>query len=86
ISIDGTGNVVRNNITVNNFAGGENNLEIVPEDVYDLFTDWDNLDLSLRPGSAAVDAGEADQAPADDVVGNARDATPDVGAYEYVGG
>ncbi|RLB65667.1 MAG: hypothetical protein DRI90_01380 [Deltaproteobacteria bacterium] len=84
LSVEGTGNVVRNNITVVNFAGGDHNLEIAGDEVYDYFTDWDNLDLSLRAAAPAINAGELDQAPADDVMGNARDGTPDIGAYEYV--
>ncbi len=86
ISVEGTRNVVRNNITVVNFAGGDHNLEIAGDQVYDYFVDWDSLDLRLLGTAPAVDAGEPDQAPADDLLGNVRDASPDIGAYEYVGG
>ena len=84
ISIDGTGNTVRNNITTLNNAGGDHNLEITGDDVFTYFSDWTALDLSLAAGSPAIDAGSADGAPADDVLGNPRDAAPDVGAYEYI--
>jgi hypothetical protein len=84
ISIDGTGNTVRNNITTLNNAGGDHNLEITGDDVYTYFSDWAALDLSLAEGSPAIDAGSADGAPDDDVLGNPRDSTPDVGAYEYI--
>jgi len=83
LSIEGTGNVIRNNITVNNQSGGEHNLEIGAADVDVYFVDWAALDLHLADSSPAIDAGSADGAPADDVEGNPRDATPDVGAYEY---
>jgi len=86
LSIEGTGNVVRNNITVNNFSGGDHNLEITGNDVYDYFVDWDNLDLHLAATAVAVDGGSTDQAPADDLEGTPRDGVPDVGAYEFVPG
>ncbi|MBN1772627.1 MAG: hypothetical protein JXB32_15260 [Deltaproteobacteria bacterium] len=84
ISIEGTGNTVRNNLVTMNNAGGDHNLEVTGDDVYLYFTDWAARDLSLREGAPAIDAGSPDGAPADDVLGTARDATPDVGAYEYV--
>ncbi|MBW2527792.1 MAG: hypothetical protein JRI23_26665 [Deltaproteobacteria bacterium] len=86
ISVSGTGNVVRNNITTMNNAGGDHNLEITGNDVYDYFVDWDDLDLHLQATAAAVDGGSADQAPADDLEGTPRDGVPDVGAYEFVPG
>jgi predicted outer membrane repeat protein len=39
--------------------------------------------LALLAGSAAINAGTATGAPATDQRGIARDATPDIGAYEY---
>jgi hypothetical protein len=84
ISIDGTNNVVRNNLTTLDQTEGDHNLELTGDEVYDYFTDWDALDLSLLPTAPAVNAGSADQAPEDDVLGNPRDDEPDVGAYEYV--
>ncbi len=37
----------------------------------------------LQSGSSAINAGTAEGAPADDLAGRARDARPDIGAYEY---
>jgi hypothetical protein len=45
-------------------------------------SDWPEVDLHLRAGSPAVNAGSAEGAPADDIEGHPRDATPDVGVYE----
>ncbi|NOZ20433.1 MAG: hypothetical protein GXP25_05020, partial [Planctomycetes bacterium] len=41
-------------------------------------------DYHLKAGSPAINAGMATGAPAADLDGNARDATPDIGAYESV--
>jgi hypothetical protein len=41
------------------------------------------FDFRLKSGSPAINAGLAAGAPADDLVGNARTAPPDAGAYEY---
>ncbi len=84
ISIDGTGNTVRNNITTRNLSGGENNLEIQPGDETLYFADWLGLDLSLAAGSPAIDTGNPDGATTHDIEGTPRDFQPDVGAYEYV--
>lgn len=43
----------------------------------------DTLDAHLLSSSPAIDAGQAAVAPAGDFAGNARDAQPDIGAYEY---
>ncbi|MCG6964506.1 MAG: PKD domain-containing protein, partial [Acidobacteria bacterium] len=40
----------------------------------------------LQSGSPAIDAGTATGAPVDDLDGVPRDATPDLGAYEYAAG
>jgi len=84
ISVDGTGNTVRNNITTRNLSGGENNLEIQPGEETLYFADWLDLDLSLAAGSPAIDAGNPNGATTHDIEGTQRDALPDVGAYEYV--
>ena len=84
ISIEGTGNTVRNNITTRNLTGGENNLEVQVGEESLYFADWLGLDLSLASGSPAIDAGNPDGATTHDVEGVPRDAQPDVGAYEYV--
>jgi len=41
--------------------------------------------LQLAAGSMAIGFGDPDYAPATDILGNARDAQPDAGAYEYGG-
>jgi hypothetical protein len=84
ISVEGTGNTVRNNITTRNLSGGDHNIEIQPEDEVDLvFGDWLGLDFSLAPGSPAIDGGNPDGATTHDIIGEERDSEPDVGAYEY---
>jgi parallel beta-helix repeat protein len=84
ISVDGIGNTIRNNITTRNLSGGDHNHEIAPGDVDLYFTDWLGLDLSLAPGSPAIDAGNPDRATTHDIEGTPRDDQPDVGAYEFV--
>lgn len=84
ITIEGTGNTVRNNITSRNLAGGDQNHEIEPEEVDLYFQNWLGLDLSLASGSPAVDDGNPEGATTHDIVGNERDAAPDVGAYEFI--
>jgi len=82
ISVEGTGNTIRNNITTRNLSGGENNIEIQigEENLY--FADWLALDLRHAPGSPAINAGNPDGATTHDIDGRPRDAQPDVGAYE----
>ena len=82
ITIDGTGNTVRNNLTSRNLAGGDHNHEIVPDDVDEYFVDWLGEDLRLAPDSPAIDDGNPVGATTHDVDGRARDTAPDVGAYE----
>lgn len=43
---------------------------------------WPAVDLHLRAGSPAIDAGDPALAPSDDAERRARDARPDLGAYE----
>ena len=43
----------------------------------------DTLTHALMPGSVAIDAGTSSGAPATDQRGVSRDASPDIGAYEY---
>ena len=47
---------------------------------------WSAVDPHLRAGSPAINDGTANGAPRDDLEGRARDARPDIGAYEWVGG
>jgi hypothetical protein len=46
-------------------------------------TGTDTFDAHLLANSPAIDAGLAGVAPSDDFAGHARDARPDIGAYEY---
>lgn len=85
ISIEGTGNTIRNNITTRNLSGGDHNHELQPGDEFNYFADWLNLDLSLTASSPAVNTGNPDGATTHDLDGAPRDTQPDVGAYEYIG-
>lgn len=48
-----------------------------------LFVNADFYDFHLEPGSPCRDKGVATGAPTTDLDGNPRDATPDMGAYEF---
>ncbi len=48
------------------------------------FVDSGADDYHLQNTSPAVDAGTATDAPADDLDKQSRDASPDVGCYEYI--
>jgi hypothetical protein len=48
------------------------------------FTDYANQDYTLIAGSGAIDLGDSNYAPATDYAGEARDANPDIGAYEFI--
>lgn len=84
ISIEGTGNTVRNNITSRNLSGGDHNLEPLPGEVDLYFANWMGLDLSLAAGSPAIDSGARDGATTHDLLGVRRDEDPDVGAFESI--
>ncbi|MEE4273043.1 MAG: choice-of-anchor Q domain-containing protein [Thermoanaerobaculales bacterium] len=86
ISVQGTGNTIRNNLTTRNLSGGDHNLEIQQGETDLYFADWPGLDLHLAPGSPAIDAGSADGATSHDLDGVPRDSQPDVGAYEATDG
>jgi hypothetical protein len=83
ISIDGENNTVRNNLCTLDQTDGDHNIEVADDEVDLYFVDFVNLDLRLLDSAPAVNAGSPDLAPSDDVLGNPRDSTPDVGAYEY---
>lgn len=48
-----------------------------------LFVDKDEQDCQLQAGSPAIDAGMTSLGITEDLLGRARDETPDIGAYEY---
>jgi hypothetical protein len=50
------------------------------------FLDPLSHDFRLKPGSAAIDVGSAEHAPARDRLGYRRDSRPDAGAYEFGAG
>lgn len=85
ISVEGTGNTIRNNLTTRNLSGGDHNLEVQPGETGLYFADWSGLDLHLAPGSPAIDTGSPDGATSHDLDGVPRDSQPDVGAYEATG-
>jgi hypothetical protein len=81
--------IIRNNITptIKKGAGvtSDHNL-LVPYSQYDTyFADFENLDLRLKQGSPAVNAGSEAGAPSVDILGNPRPQGEgyDIGAYEY---
>jgi hypothetical protein len=49
----------------------------------DYADEWMDYDYRLLPDSPAIDAGTPTGAPPTDIEGSPRDATPDIGAYEY---
>jgi hypothetical protein len=59
---------------------GQGQADVTADPVF--VSGWPDVDLHLRAGSPAVDAGSADVAPADDAEGRPRDGAPDIGAYE----
>ncbi|MFC1981783.1 choice-of-anchor Q domain-containing protein [Chloroflexota bacterium] len=48
-----------------------------------MFVDPDNGDYHLQAGSPCINAGTSNGAPDDDLEGNTRDGSPDMGAYEF---
>jgi hypothetical protein len=83
-----TGNSIRNNLTTSmNNDGGigvvEYNITVGNYDTY--FVDYANLDLRLKEGCPAIDAGTGTDAPSIDIDGNIRPQGGgwDVGAYEF---
>lgn len=92
----GYGNIVRNNLcsllaTTTTFSsptetvsGGvvvENNIITVANSEH--FVDPANFDFRLKETSTAINAGSTTMAPMIDITQAQRDASPDIGAYEY---
>jgi len=69
-----------NNVKDNLCPGAHDQCGVAPGLVN---TGTDTFDAHLLSNSLAIDAALASAAPLDDFDGNARDATPDIGAYEY---
>ncbi len=89
----GRDNVVANNITTalykslnNSYVELKNNIVVNETQFDDYFVNYP-YDLRLKPGSPAIDAGDADEATETDILGVARPigAAPDVGAFEWTG-
>ena len=85
----GEGNTIRNNfaglvsVTDNGISSGtvvENNIAGFVQS--DHFNNPSVFDFSLKAGSSAINTGSA-LSPTTDITGYIRDATPDIGAYEY---
>jgi len=84
----GTGNTVINNLMHSSASGS--NMQVTPTNYTQFFvnTNPSNLDLHLKAGSPAIDAGTSSGAPSVDFDGVSRPQGEgyDVGAYEYVTG
>jgi len=78
ISANSTNITASHNIMVGSQDASSNVITSSPE-----FTDSTNFDFSLQSTSPAVDAGTSAGVPKD-FIGNIRDASPDIGALEYV--
>jgi len=84
----GGGNKLVNNLMHSATSGYNQQVTRANYTSYFVNTDRSNLDLHLKAGSPAIDAGTSDSAPSDDLddVPRPQGAGYDVGAYEYVTG
>jgi parallel beta-helix repeat protein len=84
----GGGNNLVNNLMHSSTSGYNQQVTRANYTSYFVNTDRSNLDLHLKAGSPAIDAGTSDSAPSDDLddVPRPQGAGYDVGAYEYVTG
>lgn len=62
----------------------DHNVVISPSMAGQYFMNYLGNDLRLRGGSPAINQGSSVLAPSVDVLGNSRDSSPDLGAYEYL--
>jgi parallel beta-helix repeat protein len=91
ISITGTGNIIRNNISssMNTIEGiADHNIVVFRSKYINFFVDPESQDYHLKAGSPAINAGSDTEAPANDLDQAERPqyALTDVGAYEYYDG
>jgi hypothetical protein len=80
------GNIVRNNICTGVSVNGtpaiiDHNITAVVKNEH--FINPESFDYRLKSTSLAINAGSVDLAPVIDIAKSNRDATPDIGAYEY---
>lgn len=82
-----TGNTVRNNLSPSWIFSGtytaDHNITLSSANYSTHFVDYPNLDLHLKTGSSAINAGSSTLAPAIDCDQFPRSAPYDVGAFEY---
>ncbi len=90
-NVDSDNCLVRNNIATNfSIAADSNhtedhNIDADEESEWQaLFVDYNGYDFQLKGTANAVDAGSAVETPSTDILDNARDANPDIGAYEFI--
>lgn len=87
--VTSSGNVLRNNYAANG-VGMDHTYDGVADHNYSsqsyatLFVDYAQFDCMPKATSPLVGAGSSTGAPTTDVLGNTRNATPCIGAYEYI--
>ncbi len=92
INVNGSTNTtVKNNLAASFITGGstglsmDHNITLTPAIQNNLFVDWINGDLRLKAGAEAIDAGDSNFAPTEDIDKRTRPIGDgiDIGAYEY---
>ena len=81
----GTGNKLINNLMHSSTSGSNLQVTSAGASSFYVSTNQSSLDLHLKPGSPAIDAGTAEAAPSVDFDGTPRPQglAFDIGAYEY---